>query len=99
MKYREGEDDLFLKVVDLISERGLADSGPIPQYEHALLRRDWMPEFHFTGEDRAEYLRALDRFKWMRPLFTVADWDPPKAKGKAKGRSRLRGEKVRGRKR
>jgi hypothetical protein len=75
VKYREGEDDLFLKVIDLVSERGLADDGPIPQYEHALLQRNWMPEFHYTAEDRVEYLRALDRFEWMRPLFTTVDWE------------------------
>lgn len=97
MKYREGEDDLFLKVVDLISERGLVDSGPIPQYEHPLLQRNWMPEFHYTADDRAEYLRALDRFGWMRPLFTTVDWDRTTRARKKKGRLKWREGRRKGR--
>jgi hypothetical protein len=80
IKYTEGEDDLFVKVSELVSEADIgADSATIPHYEHELLRTDWMPQFHYDKEDEEEYLKAKAQFPWMRPLFSQ---EGPKEKRK-----------------
>ena len=74
IKYTEGEDDLFVKVSELVAEADIgsdnSDDEPIPHYEHELLRTDWMPQFHYDKDDEKEYLRAKEHFPWMRPLFS-----------------------------
>lgn len=82
IKYTEGEDDLFVKVSELVSEADIgADSAIIPRYEHELLRTDWMPQFHYDKDDEEEYLKAKAQFPWMKPLFSQ---ETPKEKKKNK---------------
>lgn len=92
IKYTEGEDDLFVKVSELVSEADIgADSATIPHYEHELLRTDWMPQFHYDKDDEDEYLKAKAQFPWMKPLFSQ---EAPKEKKKKSKMSEM-GEKVR----
>lgn len=73
LKYLEGEDDIFIKNSRLIVEHTETDyqTGPISEYEHDLLKKDWMPPILINKEDRPEFEKAkrLERFRWMRVVI------------------------------
>lgn len=83
LKYSEGEDDLFIKNSNLIAihnDTGQQDAF-IPEYEHELLRKDWMPPIMIDKGDRREFNSAKKRFKWMRVVAPDVTSEGEKAKG------------------
>ena len=75
IKYVEGEDDLFIKASELLaldpdipSARG--SRSKIPEYEHDLLRKDWMPIFHCDEDDKDELEEAKVSNAWLKGLLS-----------------------------
>lgn len=52
-------------------ERGDGEGGEeeIPQFQHALLKDDWAPQFHWMPEDAARLELARKRFKGLDELL------------------------------
>ncbi len=74
VKYFEGEDDLFIKASELVAIAPEVPDlhgslGPIPEYEHELLRKDWMPTFHCMDVDMDELEEAKKEIKNLRGLL------------------------------
>ena len=55
--------DRFKSTAEILGLQGDFDDSrrmPVPIFEHALLKRDWMPEFHWVPEDDGEFEKAKE---------------------------------------
>ena len=88
LKHLERSTSIFSKTTALIASKA-ADTWwntQIPEFEHELLKRDWMPEFHWVKEDRTEFDEAQEKFPSLRKLLgrEEDDDDEPKLDEKRK---------------
>lgn len=90
VKYYEGEDDIFVRASELVAlapEIPLPNEkyGKIPQYQHDLLREDWMPTLHYLAEDEQALIKVKSGL--LSGLFTEEKIKP---EGESKSRRRRR---------
>jgi hypothetical protein len=86
VKYFEGDDDLFVKNAHLVAihadDAGLGGHGKkIPEYEHELLKKDWMPTFMIDKGDREELNEAKKMWKWMKVVIPKSEAVKPLSEG------------------
>ena len=93
LKQLEARTNMFPKTSALIG--GLKGSRPdiwgrIPEFEHELLRKDWMPEFHWDRNDRNEFLEARKKFPWMDSVLGRKEDSVGGKSGRSEKRSKRR---------
>lgn len=100
LKQLEIRTNIFPKTTELIGMPPSKGGGgghwmhdKIPEFEHELLRDDWMPEFHWVAEDRDGFIEAKENFGWANRLFGRGDDDDDL--GEKKGRDRSKSSKRR----